>query len=201
MTLFAAVMLGAGLRLRLGSPLINFGWRLEPGRPLENSCLRREQCFRAMAVNGHVLASSSEPKPLNDLFTGLPTTIFTVMTNLAIKHNTINLGQGFPDEEGPEQMKKLVGAATMEHHNQYPPMFGVPELRQAVARHSRTHCGIDVQWDSETLVSVGATEAIAASFLGILNEGDEVLCTLCICTLNMQVKRPCSPKCTAGDYV
>ena len=125
------------------------------------------------AVDGH--ASSGEPKPLNDLLTDLPTTIFTVMTNLAIKHKTINLGQGFPDEEGPEQMKKLVGSATTEYHNQYPPMFGIPELRQAVARHSKTYCDIDVQWDSETLVTVGATEAIAASFLGILNEGDEVL--------------------------
>lgn len=170
-------MLGARLQLRLLSPRINSGWRLELGHTSVNFNLRREQCFRAMAVNGHVHASSNEPKPLNDLFTHLPTTIFTVMTNLAIKHNTINLGQGFPDEEGPEQMKKLVGAATMEHHNQYPPMFGVPELRQAVARHSRENCGIDVQWDSETLVTVGATEAIAASFLGILNEGDEVLCT------------------------
>ena len=154
-----------------------------------------------MAVNGYGHASSSEPKPLNDLFTGLPTTIFTVMTNLAIKHKTINLGQGFPDEEGPEQMQKLVGTATLEHHNQYPPMFGIPELRQAVARHSRKYCGIDVQWDSETLVTVGATEAIAASFLGILNEGDEVLCSWCIWMLTMRVKQSCPPKCAAGDYV
>lgn len=201
MILFAAVMLGARPGLRLVSPRISCGWRLDPRHTSESLHLRREQCFRAMAVDGHVHASSSEPKPLNDLFTGLPTTIFTVMTNLAIKHKTINLGQGFPDEEGPEQMKQLIGAATMEHHNQYPPMLGVPELRQAVARHSRTYCGIDVQWDSETLVTVGATEAIAASFLGILNEGDEVLCTWCICILSMQVKRHCCPKRTAGDYV
>lgn len=200
-TLFTAVMLGAPLRLRLISPRISCGWRLDPRSRYGTLNLCRVQWFRSMAVSSYVQTSSSEPKPLNDLFTGLPTTIFTVMTNLAIKHKTINLGQGFPDEEGPEQMKQLVGAATMEHHNQYPPMFGVPELRQAVARHSRTYCGIDVQWDSETLVTVGATEAIAASFLGILNEGDEVLCTWCICMLHMQVTRPCSPKCTAGDYV
>lgn len=175
-------MLVVRLQLRFISPRIVCGWY--PVYKLANSHPRRDLTSRAMsAVNGH--ASSSEPKPLNNLFTGLPTTIFTVMTNLAIKHQTINLGQGFPDEEGPEQMKKLVGAATMEHHNQYPPMYGVPELRQAVARHSRTYCGIDVQWDSETLVTVGATEAIAASLLGILNEGDEVCargvyaCRLC----------------------
>lgn len=119
-------------------------------------------------------ASNGAVKPLNDLFTGLPTTIFTVMTNLAVKHKTINLGQGFPDEEGPDKMKQLVGTATTEHHNQYPPMFGIPELRQAVARHSKSYSEIDVQWDTETLVTVGATEAIAASFLGILNQGDEV---------------------------
>ncbi len=133
--------------------------------------LRFGQTCSAMAsVNGR----ASDVKPLNDLFTGLSTTIFTVMTNLAVKHETINLGQGFPDEEGPDRMKQLVGAATTEHHNQYPPMFGIPELRQAVARHSKTYSGVGVQWDTETLVTVGATEAIAASFLGILNEGDEV---------------------------
>lgn len=139
-----------------------------------SSRLYRVQRFITMAAaNGH--ASSSETKPLNNLFSDLPTTIFTVMTNLAIKHKSINLGQGFPDEEGPEQMKKLVGSATTEHHNQYPPMFGIPELRQAVARHSKAYCDIDIQWDSETLVTVGATEAIASSFLGILNEGEEVM--------------------------
>jgi len=144
-------------------------------------CFR--QSYRAMAtVNGHT--STPDVKPLNNLFTSLPTTIFTVMTNLAIKHKTINLGQGFPDEEGPDKMKQLVGAATTDQHNQYPPMFGIPELRQAVARHSKAYSGIDVQWDTETLVTVGATEAIAASFLGILNEGDEVMLVvilLCAC--------------------
>ncbi len=148
-------------------------------------CFR--QSYRAMAtVNGH--ASTPDVKPLNDLFTGLPTTIFTVMTNLAIKHKTINLGQGFPDEEGPDKMKQLVGAATTDQHNQYPPIFGIPELRQAVARHSKAYSRIDVQWDTETLVTVGATEAIAASFLGILNEGDEVLVVILPCACANIVK-------------
>ena len=150
--------------LRTCRPINLLGLKTKPG--FANS-------YRAMAsVNGH--ANTTDLKPLNDLFTGLPTTIFTVMTNLAIKHKTINLGQGFPDEEGPDSMKQLVGTATTEQHNQYPPMFGIPELRQAVARHSKSYSGIDVQWETETLVTVGATEAIAASFLGILNEGDEV---------------------------
>lgn len=78
-------------------------------------------------------------------------------------------------QEGPEKMKELVASATSEFHNQYPPMFGIPELRQAVARHSQTYTGIEVKWDSETLITVGATEAIAAAFLGILNAGDEVI--------------------------
>lgn len=71
-------------------------------------------------------------------------------------------------------MKELVATATSEYHNQYPPMFGIPELRQAVAWHSKAYTGIEVQWDKETLITVGATEAIAAAFLGILNRDDEV---------------------------
>lgn len=173
LTLFVAVMLIAKHPLRLLSTS-EPAWHLKLGLCSQKPHLRCTPSCRAMAaVNGH--ASLTEPKSLNDVFVGLPTTIFTVMTNLAVKHKTINLGQGFPDEEGPDSMKKLVGSATLEHHNQYPPMFGVPELRKAVARHSKTHSGVDVQWDSETLITVAATEAIAAAFLGILNQGDEVL--------------------------
>ena len=62
-------------------------------------------------------------------------------------------------------------------------MFGIPELRQAVARHSQTYTGIEVKWDSETLITVGATEAIAAAFLGILNAGDEVTFSTCVMCL------------------
>ncbi len=63
----------------------------------------------------------------------------------------------------------------MELSNQYPPLMGVPELRQAVARHSLKYSGLEVDWQTETLITVGATEALAAAFLGLLNEGDEVL--------------------------
>lgn len=72
-------------------------------------------------------------------------------------------------------MKKVAAEALFEHHNQYPPMAGVPELRQAVARHSEAHQGLKVDWSTETLITVGATEGIAAVFMGILNPGDEVI--------------------------
>ncbi|EFJ44947.1 hypothetical protein VOLCADRAFT_106184 [Volvox carteri f. nagariensis] len=114
-------------------------------------------------------------KPLNELFSSLPTTIFEVMSKLAMEHGSVNLGQGFPDAEGPETMKEIASKAMYDFHNQYPSLLGVPELRQAVARHSETNQGIPVDWATETLVTVGATEGLAACFLGLLNPGDEVI--------------------------
>ncbi|KAL4431641.1 hypothetical protein ABPG77_001483 [Micractinium sp. CCAP 211/92] len=113
----------------------------------------------------------------NDTFSALPTTVFEEMSLLAAKHNSTNLGQGFPDNEleGPEGMKKAATAAMYDHSNQYPPMVGVPELRQAVAAHSARQTGIQVDWQGEALVTVGATEALAAAFLALLNAGDEVI--------------------------
>nr|QKY14876.1 pyridoxal phosphate-dependent aspartate aminotransferase (PLPAT) [Polytomella parva] len=122
------------------------------------------------------VSSASQPqKGLNPKITSLPTTIFEVMTKLSIAHNSVNLGQGFPDDEGPESMKKIAGDALVDFHNQYPPLMGIPELRQAVARHSEKFQGIPVDWATETLVTVGATEAIASVFLGLLSAGDEVI--------------------------
>lgn len=97
-----------------------------------------------------------------------------VMSKLAAAHQSVNLGQGFPDAEGPESMKRAAADALLSHHNQYPPMMGVPELRQAVARHSAREQDIPCDWASETLVTVGATEGIAAVFMGLCNAGDEV---------------------------
>lgn len=71
-------------------------------------------------------------------------------------------------------MKCMVGTAVMGHPNQYPPMMGLPQLRQAVARHSEKFNTLSVDWATETLITVGATEGIAAVFLGLLNPGDEV---------------------------
>ncbi|KAK9813470.1 hypothetical protein WJX73_000730 [Symbiochloris irregularis] len=127
------------------------------------------------AVQGPVASTSLPQKPLNTFLNNLPTTVFSVMTELAIKHQSVNLGQGFPDDEGPESMKRIVGEASRERHNQYPPTGGIPELRQAVARHSERYVGLPVNWQTETLITVGATEALAAAFLGLVNPGDEVI--------------------------
>ncbi|GBF97164.1 aminotransferase [Raphidocelis subcapitata] len=120
-------------------------------------------------------AAAAPAKPLNAAFSTWPTTVFEVMSKLAAAHQSVNLGQGFPDEEGPAAMKAAAAAALTAHHNQYPPMMGVPELRQAVARHSAREQGIPCDWATETLVTVGATEGIAAAFMGLCNPGDEVI--------------------------
>ena len=76
-------------------------------------------------------------KSTNPIYTGLPTTIFEVMSRLAIEHKAINLGQGFPDVDGPEDIRRFAAEALIAGPNQYPPMMGVPELRQAVAEPNR----------------------------------------------------------------
>lgn len=97
------------------------------------------------------------------------------MSKLAAAHNSVNLGQGYPDDEGPDSMKRAAADALHAHHNQYPPMMGLPELRRAVAAHSEREQGIPCDWAAETLVTVGATEGIAAVFMGLCNPGDEVI--------------------------
>ncbi|PNW88545.1 hypothetical protein CHLRE_01g034050v5 [Chlamydomonas reinhardtii] len=120
-------------------------------------------------------AAAEPSKPLNELFSSLPTTIFEVMSKLAMEHASVNLGQGFPDAEGPEAMKQIASASMYDFHNQYPSLLGVPELRQAVAAHSEREQGILVDWATETLITVGATEGLASAFLGLINPGDEVI--------------------------
>lgn len=111
----------------------------------------------------------------NRILSGQETTIFTVMSALAVAHGAINLGQGFPDGEGPEDLREAAAGYIMSGPNQYPPMAGMPALRQAVAQHDRRFYGIDADWQTETLVTSGATEALTASFMGLLNPGDEVV--------------------------
>lgn len=113
--------------------------------------------------------------PLNANFAGLGTTIFTVMSALAVEHGAINLGQGFPDEDGPEAIRAAAARAVMDGPNQYPPMMGVPALRQAVADHDRRFYGLDWDWQTEVLVTSGATEALAAALFGLLSPGDEAV--------------------------
>lgn len=114
-------------------------------------------------------------KPHNSLLASTGTTIFTVMSALAAEHGAINLGQGFPDEEGPEAVVRAAAEALLDGRNQYPPLTGVPELRRAVAEANRRFWGIAVDPDSEVVVTSGATEAITASLMALLDPGDEVV--------------------------
>ncbi|HYD32456.1 MAG TPA: aminotransferase [Azospirillaceae bacterium] len=111
----------------------------------------------------------------NSILSGFGTTIFTVMSALAEEHKAVNLGQGFPDDRGPEDVLAEAARALVEDSNQYPPMMGTPRLRQAVAAHGRRFYGLDVDWQREVMVTHGATEAIAATILGLINPGDEVV--------------------------
>jgi N-succinyldiaminopimelate aminotransferase len=104
------------------------------------------------------------------------TTVFAEMSALAVATGSINLGQGFPDTDGPASLLEDAVAAIRSHEfNQYPPGPGIPALRQAVAAHQRHHYGLDVDADTGTLVTAGATEAIAAAVIGLTEPGDEVV--------------------------
>ena len=112
----------------------------------------------------------------NPIFSTLPTTIFEEMSGLARTLGAVNLGQGFPDDPGPEAIRGKAADAVMNGYNQYPPMAGLPELRQAVAGHSRRTQGLDFDWASEVTITSGATEALAAAFFALIEPGDEVIC-------------------------
>jgi N-succinyldiaminopimelate aminotransferase len=103
------------------------------------------------------------------------TTIFATMSELAAATGSVNLGQGFPDTDGPEELREVAVDAIRHGRNQYPPGNGIPELRQAVAAHQRTWYGLDLNDDTDVLVTVGATEAIAATLLALCEPGDEVV--------------------------
>ncbi len=114
-------------------------------------------------------------KSPNSLLAGLGTTIFTIMSALAVEHGAINLGQGFPDTDGPADMLDAADAALRDNRNQYPPMPGLPELRRAVADHNARFWGIEADPMREVIVTSGATEAIAACLMALLDPGDEVV--------------------------
>ncbi|GAB3450059.1 pyridoxal phosphate-dependent aminotransferase [Phycicoccus ginsengisoli] len=113
--------------------------------------------------------------PLVERMQGFGSTIFAEMTALATEHGAVNLGQGFPDTDGPRQMLEAAKAAIDAGRNQYPPGPGVPELLDAVAAHQERFYGIDLDPRREVLVTVGATEAIAATILALCEPGDEVV--------------------------
>ncbi|MGQ4488117.1 pyridoxal phosphate-dependent aminotransferase [Streptomyces sp. SAS_281] len=113
---------------------------------------------------------------LNRRLAEFGTTIFAEMSALAVRTGAINLGQGFPDTDGPEEVREAaVRALRAGHGNQYPPGPGVPELRTAITGHQQRRYGLTYDPDTEVLVTAGATEAIAASLLALLEPGDEVV--------------------------
>lgn len=112
---------------------------------------------------------------LNRVFDSLGTTVFTVMSGLAVEHGAINLGQGFPDIDGPADIRAEAARRVVEGPNQYPPMQGVAELRQACADHDKRFYGLDYDWRTEVLVTSGATEALADCLMALLNPGDEAI--------------------------
>ena len=113
---------------------------------------------------------------LNRRLAGLGTTIFAEMSALALTTGSVNLGQGFPDTDGPAEIARAAADAIMAGHgNQYPPGTGVPGLRQAIAAHQQRFYGLAVDPDTEVLVTAGATEAIAAALLALVEPGDEVI--------------------------
>ena len=111
----------------------------------------------------------------NPIFANLPTTIFEEMSGLARELSAVNLGQGFPDDPGPEAIRAKAADAVLNGYNQYPPMAGLPELRQAVAAHYARSQGLEFDWASEVTITSGATEALAAAFLALIQPGDEVV--------------------------
>jgi N-succinyldiaminopimelate aminotransferase len=142
-----------------------------------HSSLQREDAFARWpelrfcrgSDNHHVMKHASQ------YLGSLGTTIFTVMSALATEHRSINLGQGFPDTEGPADVVQAAADALHDSRNQYPPMPGMPELRQAVAAANRRFYGLDIDWAHEVTVTSGATEAITASLMAVIDPGDEVV--------------------------
>jgi N-succinyldiaminopimelate aminotransferase len=110
-----------------------------------------------------------------DRLRGIPGTIFSEMSALAVRTGALNLGQGFPDRDGPESVVEAAVKALREGRNQYAPGIGVPELRSAIAAHQARHYGIELDPDRQVVVTTGATEGIASALLALVDPGDEVV--------------------------
>jgi len=114
-------------------------------------------------------------KPLAHRLAHIPPTVFSEMSALAMRTGAINLGQGFPDVDGPPSVIEAARAALADGANQYAPGLGIPSLRAAIARHQQRHYGLAVDPDREVVVTTGCTEAVAAALLGLVDPGDEVV--------------------------
>jgi aspartate/methionine/tyrosine aminotransferase len=112
---------------------------------------------------------------MNPIFADLPTTVFEVMSQLARETGAVNLGQGFPDDPGPLDVRERAAKAVIEGWNQYPPMMGLPELRTAIADHYRHWQGLELGAETEVMVTSGATEALAGALMALIEPGDEVV--------------------------
>jgi N-succinyldiaminopimelate aminotransferase len=127
--------------------------------------LRAGSRWRDVARSANLLDAAGQVAP----------TVFAHMSTLAVATGSINLGQGFPDTDGPASLLDDAAAAIRAGVNQYPPGRGVPELRQAIADHQHRFYGLDLDPDTQVLVTAGATEAIAATLLALCVPGDEVV--------------------------
>jgi len=122
------------------------------------------------------MASHESRQPaIADRFAPFGTTIFAEMSRLAAEHGAVNLGQGFPDFDGPEHVKEAAVEAIRAGKNQYAPLAGVPELRSAIADSYTDRFSLPVDPDAHVTVTSGCTEAIAATLTGLVNPGDEVI--------------------------
>ena len=111
----------------------------------------------------------------NEIFANCGTSIFEIMSRLANEAQAVNLGQGFPEGLEPAEVVEAAIAALRDGPHQYPPMLGIPALRQAVAENQKRFHGLEVDWEREVLVTSGATEALSDAFFGLLNPGDEAI--------------------------
>lgn len=114
-------------------------------------------------------------EPLTHKLHGFGASIFAEMTALALSTGSVNLGQGFPDYDAPSEVLTIAQEQIAAGHNQYPPGIGLPDLRTAIAQHQNRFWGLTYDPDTEVLVTMGATEALAGALLGILNNGDDVI--------------------------
>ncbi|KAM0952636.1 putative aminotransferase, class I/classII, pyridoxal phosphate-dependent transferase, major [Dioscorea sansibarensis] len=157
-------------------------------RPLSVSRCSSLRPSRTLAMSTSTFSSEAASVPSSDTHPPAPpplqvakrlekfkTTIFTQMSMLAIKHGAINLGQGFPNFDGPEFVKEAAIQAIKDGKNQYARGFGVPDLNSSIAARFKKDTGLDVDPEKEVTVTCGCTEAIAATMLGLINPGDEVI--------------------------
>ncbi|KAM1134673.1 hypothetical protein ACFX19_044473 [Malus domestica] len=176
--------------MRLGpSTFLNFSKHfcadfnfIRTGRPSSAPCPSFSAAMSAVPTQNDVVSGQTEstqktqqPLQVAKRLEKFKTTIFTQMSNLAIKHGAINLGQGFPNFDGPEFVKEAAIQAVIDGKNQYARGYGVPDLNNAIAERFKKDTGFVVDPEKEITVTSGCTEAIAATMLGLINPGDEVI--------------------------